>query len=149
MEFSTVKIKALLSLILTPIIAFYQPIESLLSPILWLVLIDIISGIYVAKIIEKKDLTSREFFRKLPQLAMFLLAISASLHADPFFVQFGIESFQSSKLVISFYGLYELFSILENLGKSGLPVAKQLANLLKSKLPEDAKQAMEIKNDNI
>lgn len=144
---STAKIKAFLSLIVTPLLAFYEPVSSLILPVLWLVIMDILTGMYATRIVERKPLTSRGFLRKLPQLVMFLVAIAASLHADPFFNELGIEKFQSAKLVISFYGLYELFSILENLGRSGLPVAKQFAAILQAKLPDNVKQELpEVKN---
>jgi phage-related holin len=124
-----------------------MPVQSFILPVLWLVSFDVITGIYVSRFISNVEITSRRLFRKLPQLAMFFVAMSAALHADPFFVQFGLSQFQSTKFVISFYGLYELFSILENLGKAGLPVAKQLANILKSKLPEDVSKNLETQNE--
>ncbi len=40
--------------------------------------------------------------------------------------------------------MYELFSILENLGRLGLPVATQLADLLKSKLPDEVKKVEDV-----
>jgi phage-related holin len=136
------KIKLIISGLLMPLAAFYAPVQGLLMPILWLVLIDILTGIYAVRIVERKPLTSRGFLKKLPQVAMFLIAIAASLHADPFFVTFGIEAYQSGKLVMSFYGLYELFSILENLGRSGLPVAKQFSRILQAKLPDEVKEEL-------
>lgn len=144
--------KATLSVVIAPIISFFAPASVLILPILWLVLFDILTGIYRVRIIEKKPLTSRGFLKKFPQLIMLLVSIAASIHADPFFVQFGIESFQASKLVVSFYGMYELFSILENLGKSGLPIAKQVARLLQAKLPDAIKDELNHKdkpNDNV
>lgn len=135
--------KVLYGLIIAPIIAFFAPVSSLLMSILWLVIFDIMTGMYVVRITEKRDLTSRGFLKKLPQILMFLVALAAAIHAGPFFNTFGLEKLQAAHLVISFYGLYELFSILENLGKMGLPVAKQLAELLKAKLPENAQKVTE------
>jgi phage-related holin len=120
-----------------------MPVQSFVMPVIWLIAFDVLTGLYVARFVTRTPLTSRRFLRKLPQLVMFTFAMSAALHADPFFVQFGLEAYQSAKFVISFYGLYELFSILENLGKSGLPVAKQIASLLKSKLPDEVKSNIE------
>lgn len=144
---SATKIKMLLSSLIAPLFAFYEPVGVLIIPILWLVMIDVITGMYATRIVERKPLTSRGFLQKLPQILMFLIAIAAALHADPFFVEFGIEKYQSAKLVISFYGLYELFSILENLGRSGLPVARQFARILQAKLPDEIKQEVAPKDD--
>ena len=141
----SVKTKVVLSSFLTPLLAFYEPISTLILPILWLVLFDIITGMYLARVVERRPLTSRAFFRKLPQVVMFLIAISAALHTEPFFVQLGIEKFQSSKWVVCFYGFYELFSILDNLGKSGLPVAKQISRILASKLPDTIREELPVK----
>jgi toxin secretion/phage lysis holin len=135
--------KFLISGILASIMSFYSPVHYLMIPVLWLVVIDIITGIYLAKFIKKEDITSRGLFRKVPQLFMFFLAMTASMHADPFLKEFGLETLQGAKFVISFYGLYELFSILENLGQSGLPVAKQISNILKAKLPQDLTQRLD------
>lgn len=145
----TARNKAMISALIASLAAFYTPVHSFIMPVLWLVGFDIITGVYVARFIDNKDLTSRALFRKLPQLLMFLVAMTAAMHADPFFVQFGLEQHQSAKFVISFYGLYELFSILENLGKSGLPVAKQIASMLKSKLPEEVNKGLEEANDKL
>lgn len=139
---NTAKIKVLLSSLVAPLLAFYEPVSTLILPILWLVVFDIVTGMYATRVIEKNPLTSRGFLKKLPQIVMFFVAISASLHADPFFNEIGIEQFQSAKLVISFYGLYELFSILENLGRAGLPIAKQISRILQAKLPEEVKQEL-------
>lgn len=133
------KLKILLAAIISPLLAFFEPVSFLIIPILWLVLLDIITGMYATRVVELKPLTSRGFFKKLPQLILFFIAIAASLHADPFFTTFGLAPHQSAKLVISFYGLYELFSILENLGRAGLPVAKQFSRILQAKLPDEVK----------
>lgn len=127
--------KMILSLVITPLLLFFAPVATLIVPLLWLVVFDIVSGMYVAKVIEKKDLTSRGFLKKLGPITFFFIALAASLHAGVFFVEFGIDKSQPAKWVAAFYGIYELFSILENLGKCGLPVAKQIANFLKQKLP--------------
>lgn len=135
-------LKLLILSLTTALVTFFEPIEVLLASILWLVLIDIITGAYLVRIVNKEPLTSRGFFKKLPQVAKFLVAVVAALHADPFFVQFGLPQYQAASLVISFYGLYELFSILENLGKSGLPVAKQITSILSAKLPTEIKNGI-------
>lgn len=139
------ELKKTIMLISAAIISFLAPVNLLLMPILWLVIIDILTAMYYVRILQKQPLTSRGFFKKLPQLSLFFIAVVAALHADPFFVTLGVPVHQAAKLVISFYGLYELFSILENLGKMGLPIAKQLMNILSAKLPDEVKKELEKK----
>jgi phage-related holin len=129
--------KFFLTLIITPILLLFMPVNHLIQPLLWLVFIDIITGMYVAKRVEKKDLTSRGFLQKLLPITLFFIAVAAALLSGVFFQEFGIEKLQPAKWVCAFYAIYELFSILENLGKSGLPVAKQIAAFLKTKLPNE------------
>ena len=139
--------KLIISLLITPILLFFAPVSTFIAPLLWLVLFDIISGMYVAKRIEKKDLTSRGFLQKLVPITLFFIALASALHAGIFFKEFGIDKDQPAKWVCSFYAIYELFSILENLGKCGLPVAKQIADFLKTKVPEQLSKVEEKKND--
>ena len=127
------------------VLAFFEPVSMLLLPILYLVIIDILTAMYVIRFYDKQPLTSRGFFKKLPQVLLFLVAVIAALHADPFFVTFGIAQFSAAKWVISFYGLYELFSILENLGRMGLPIAKPIAEFLSAKLPSQIKKEQDDK----
>lgn len=134
--------KNLVALLTSAAIAFFAPVSYLIVPILWLIVIDILTALYYVRIVQKSPLTSRGFFKKLPQFSMFLVAVVAALHANPFFVAVGLPEYQAVKLVISFYGLYELFSILENLGKMGLPIAKQLLRILSAKLPDELKNEL-------
>ena len=138
----TTEAKKIILILCSTIISFYAPVHALIMPVVWLVVLDILTAIYYVRVVQKQSLTSRGFFKKLPQVSMFLIAVAASIHANPFFVHFGLPEHQASKLVFSFYGLYELFSILENLGKSGLPVAKQIMNILSAKLPDEVKKEL-------
>lgn len=132
------KTKLILSAILSPILMLFDPYTALVKAIGILVIFDIVTGIIAAKK-ENKDITSRGFFRKLPQVGLFLVALAAASVGSPLLAEFGIEAHQSGKWLCAMYGAYELFSILENLGRLGLPVAKQLQDLLKSKLPDEMK----------
>lgn len=142
---NSMKVKLLLSALFASIVSFFDPVMHLLVPMLYLILFDVVTGMYVAKFVDRIPLTSRRFLRKLPQLVLLTVAISAALNADPFFVNFGLSQNQGASFVISFYGVYEVFSIFENLGKSGLPVAKQLTKILQAKLPQEIQD--ELKKD--
>lgn len=140
---ATAKIKLIISFItasMIPLVAFYSPVAENFNKVLWLVLIDILTGMYASRVVEKKAINSRSFFRKLPQFLLFIVALTATIHADPFFVTFGIPANQCVSIVLAAYSIYELLSILENCGRCGLPVAKQLHKLLKGKLPDELKE---------
>jgi phage-related holin len=139
---TTVKMKLILSAILSPILMFFEPYTILVQAIGLLVVIDILTGMFAARK-EGKDLTSKSLWNKVPRVGLFLCALSAAKISSPLLLEFGIAEHQAGKWLCALYGAYELFSILENLGRLGLPVAKQMAELLKSKLPEDIKKATE------
>lgn len=138
MEPSTSKLKFILSLIVSSILMFFDPYIILIKAIGILVVIDIISGMFAAKK-EGKHLTSKSLWKKVPRVGLFLIALAAAKISSPLLFEFGIAEHQSGKWLCALYGVYELFSILENLGRLGMPLAKQMAELLKAKLPEDIK----------
>lgn len=133
----TSKAKLLYALIISPIFMFFEPYDALVKAIGLLVILDIVSGMFAARK-EGKDLTSKSLRKKLPIVGIFLFALAAAKIASPLLEEFGIASHQAGKWLCALYGAYELFSILENAGRLGFPVAKQLADMLKSKIPSDA-----------
>lgn len=137
-------IKLLYSLLMSPLLMFFEPYSGLVKAIGILVALDILTGMMAAKK-ESKDLTSKSLWAKLPRVGLFLIALAAAKISSPLLMEFGIEAHQAGKWFCALYGLYELFSILENLGRLGLPVARQFLELLKKKLPDDIKQITEDK----
>ncbi len=141
MEHQTSKIKLLLASIVSPLLMFFDPYSVLVKAIGLLVIMDIMTGLAAAKK-ENKALNSRSFLRKVPQVVLFLFGLAAAHLASPLLIEFGIAALQAGKWFCALYGAYELFSVLENLGRLGMPVAKQMSDLLRSKLPDDVKTAM-------
>jgi len=137
------RIKILYALLAAPLVVLFGPYEVLIKSIGILVIFDIISGIIVARK-EGKAITSKRFWsRKGPTVALFLMGLAAAAVASPLLAEFGIEANQAGKWFCALYGTYELFSILENLGKLGLPVASKFSELMRSKLPEETKPEKE------
>lgn len=140
------KLKLFFSALVTPLLMLFEPYVILVKAIGILVVFDVLTGIMSAKK-EGQDLTSKALWKKIPVVGLFLFALASASVSSPLLQEFGIEPHQAGKWFCALYGSYELFSILENLGRLGMPVAKQMANLLKSKLPNENKE--ENINDNI
>ena len=138
MKFIEEKFKLIISLFLTPILILFNPYAILVKAIGALVVIDIITGIMAARK-EGKPITSKAFKAKIPVVGLFLIGLAAASVSSPLLQEFGIEVHQAGKWLCALYGAYELLSVLENLGRMGLPVAKQLSEMLKSKLPAEVK----------
>jgi phage-related holin len=136
------------SLILSPMLGFIFPVKHLLMPLFWLVVLDILSGVYKSRIIQKKPLTSKRFFeRKSKVLLIWAIGLVTMLLADKFLLEIKIEGSWASKGYCVFYGIYETISILENLADSGLPGAKGILRLLRGKLPDNLNKALEEQED--
>lgn len=129
-------LKLIFSLLISPILMLFNPYILLIKALGILVIIDVITGIMSARK-EGVALTSKALWQKVPKVALFLCALAAASVSSPLLTEFGIEAHQAGKWFCALYGAYELFSILENLGRLGLPIAKPMADLLKSKLPTD------------
>lgn len=138
MEPSTTKWKLLYSAVVSPLFMYFDPYSALVKAIGILVILDVVSGILAARK-ENKPISSRVFLKKIPQVILFVFGLAAAKEASPLLLEFGIEAHRAGKWFCALYGVYELFSILENLGRLGLPVAKQFSQLLQSKLPEELK----------
>ncbi len=143
---NTSKTKMFLSMILAPVLAFFDPYIILVKAIGLLVIFDMVSGIIAARK-EGKAINSRSLLKKVPQVVLFLFGLAAAKFASPLLQEFGIDAHQAGKWFCALYGLYEFFSVLENLGRMGMPVAKQFTALLKARLPEDMQKLEEVKND--
>lgn len=128
--------KLSLSALLSPILVAFDPYATHVWAIGLLVIIDIASGMAASKK-EGIDITSERAWPKVVQVGLFFVALAAARAASPLLEEFSIQSHQAGKWFCALYGLYELLSILENLGRLGLPVATQFLSLLKSKLPKE------------
>jgi len=135
----------LLVAVWTIVVSYFEPYLPLAKAIGVLVVIDILTG-YLASRHEGQGFQSRKFREKLKPVALFLIALAAAKEASPLLAEFDITAHQAGKWFCAFYGVYELFSILENLGRLGLPIAAPLMKLLKAKLPDDVNEAMKSKD---
>jgi phage-related holin len=131
-----IKEKLTYSALIAPLFMYFEPYSILVKAIGVLVVFDIVSGVLASRK-EGIDFQTRKLLDKFKPLGLFLFALAAAKEANPLLMEFSIESHQAGKWICSFYGVYELLSILENLGRMGLPVAKPIMDLLKSKLPKE------------
>lgn len=92
--------------------------------LLFLMLIDIITGILAAWI--TKEIDSAYSYRGVLKKAQMLLMVAASM-----MFEFIYPDIPWSKIVAGFICLTEIISITENVGKSGVPLPKQLKETLK------------------
>lgn len=147
------EVKLAISSILGLAVTFMGDTTPFVKAVFMLVVIDIITGMIAAKYFRKQDLTTKKFVRKVRELGLFGVGLAAFIIANDAFLQVGLASGWAAKFFCSTYMFYELFSILENLGDMGFPIAKQIKQALKAKLPKELQggnerpSGEEIKND--
>jgi phage-related holin len=138
------KITAVYSLLAAPLVNLFAPVQHLFLPLLWLVIIDIVTGIYKNRIHNKQPITSRKFYeRKAKVVILWLIGLITFLLADKFLLELNIEGHWGAKVFCIWYALYETISIMENLGECGLKGAKQILSLLRGKLPSNIDKTLE------
>lgn len=152
--------KLYLAMCASPLILQYLPYSEKIHAIKWLIVGDIITGI-LADVYEKKnslhpfyilkefrskklvfyyDDKGRLQFGKLVLVTLFSMGLFFIHKANPLMVQFNLPEYEMGQWYCIAYGLYELFSLLENLGRLNFPIAKQIKALINNKLPTELKQ---------
>lgn len=160
---------ATVSVLVMKYIHFHDPVKKLIMFLMFAVIIDIITGIVKNRIIKGKNFTSSDLIawdivvykkrkikvpKKFVVVAFWFLGLDLALMANEFLTEFGITGHYLAKGYIAFYFFYEFISVLENAGEIGVPGVKQIAKLIKGKMPEGIKDLVEEakeeekKNDN-
>ena len=88
-----------------------------------LVLLDTITGVWGAKL-NGETISSKRFIASVPKLIRYLIFIAAG-HLLQLTIPFEMYI---ENVVLVFLAATEFISIMENLGKSGMPVPKKLLN---------------------
>ncbi|WAH38626.1 phage holin family protein [Alicyclobacillus dauci] len=95
-----------------------------LSVLVWLVAGDYATGL-IASALDGTGLSSKVGFRGIAKKVMILFLVLVAHELD---VALGVNALMN--LVIYFYVTNELISLTENLGRMGVPVPRQLVNIV-------------------
>lgn len=131
------ELKLIISSVLAVVAYFLGETAVFAKAVFLLVIIDIITGMIASKYYRGLDLTTKRFIRKIRELGMFGVGLAAFIIANDAFLHIGLGNQWAAKFFCSAYSFYELFSILENMGDMGFPIAKQIKAALKARLPKE------------
>lgn len=109
------KIGKFLEPILIVLIALFAPIKSTILTAFAMVVLDLITGVWAAKV-RKDPITSNGLKRTLIKLFIYETAICLAFIAETYLI---LDLFPVAKIVSSFVGVTELKSIYENLNEIG------------------------------
>lgn len=120
-------------------LAVFTPLKSMLLALLFLVVIDTITGL-AAAVVTKRPLTSRKLSRTIAKTLVYMTTVCVVFVANKYLLSSGEFSLPLDTLIASFIGLTELKSILENLHK----IQKQpLLQFLIDKLAADTSSVVD------
>lgn len=118
--------------------AVFAPLKSAMCALLFLVSVDVITGLWAA-IKTKTPITSRRFSRTIVKTFVYLTTICVVHVANKFLLSAGEFTLPLDTLIVSFIALTELKSVLENLQK----IQKQpFLQFLIDRLASDSSQTL-------
>lgn len=144
--------KVILSLLSSPFIVdlltHYAPYFPYIKAVSILVVGDVILGI-LATCFESyksihpalilKTFKSYKLLRKFGIGILFFVGLHQIDTSDVLLMKLGMDQYEAGIYWCVAYGLYELTSILENLGRLNFPIAKQVRKWINSKVPDEFK----------
>lgn len=146
MDFKKIFLALSTSPFVTNIVTHYAPYFPYISAVTWAVVGDCLFGL-LANTKEKygslhiafvlKSFRSRKLLSKFGIGLLFFLGLFFIDRSDLLIQKLGVGKQEAGIWWCVAYGLYEVTSILENLGRLDFPVARQVKNWINSKVPPE------------
>lgn len=128
-------VKAVLTVVISTVVSYLGGFDSVLELLLTLIISDMISGVILAGM--QKKLSSTEFRNGLTRKLLIFLGIFISVEVDKVIIDFldGPLELLGCKvcirtIVVVWFCIEELISILENIANIGLPFPKCIKEIL-------------------
>ena len=125
-------IKLGISSIATTIYNAFHPSFDLLQALCIVISIDFVIGVYQSFNAGFK-FSPKKFLGKLKEIGLFVVVLAAAIFINPLWEQYGLKAQFVANSFIGMYGFYHFFSILQNAGKLGFPLAAQFQKFIESK----------------
>lgn len=135
MEIKTIKIA--LSSICSYIYTLFNPSIPLLKALAIVMLIDLVVGLWQS-FGEGKKFDPKKFLGKIKEAGVFIIVLFAAVSINELWQHYGIAKQYIADSFISAYGFYHFFSILQNAGKLGFPIASYFQRFIESKAKDIA-----------
>jgi len=117
-------VSLLFAVVATTLSNMYGGWNASLSVLLWLVIGDYVTGL-IASAIDGSGLSSKVGYKGIAKKVMIFFLVLLAHKLD---VAIGVRVMMST--VIYFYVTNELISLIENMGRMGMPVPQQLVNII-------------------
>jgi phage-related holin len=128
--------KMILSLTSSAVFKLFEPSFPMLQALVIIMALDMVIGLYHSFNYEGKKFDPKMFLGKIKDTGMFIVILFATLSINAFWKQYGMEGQSVANFFISSFGFYHFFSILQNAGKMGFPIAGYFQKWIESKAPD-------------
>lgn len=118
-------------------VQYFSPSINLLQALGICILLDFVIGLYHSYSVKVK-FDPKKFLSKLKELGLFVVVLFATIAINPLWAHYGIANQWMANSFIGAYGFYHFFSILQNAGKLGFPIANYFQKFIESKVTEIA-----------
>lgn len=125
-------IKVGLSSFLSILYNAFSPTFNLLNALAIVIALDFIIGIYQS-FNDGNKFNPKKFLGKLKEIGLFVVVLAAAIFINPLWEQYGLKAYFVANSFIGMYGFYHFFSIVQNAGKLGFPIANQFQKFIESK----------------
>ena len=125
-------IKVGLSSFLSILYNAFSPTFNLLNALAIVIALDFAIGIYQSFTGGNK-FNPKKFLGKLKEIGLFVVVLAAAIFINPLWEQYGLKAYFVANSFIGMYGFYHFFSIVQNAGKLGFPIANQFQRFIESK----------------
>lgn len=124
-----------LSSISSLIVQYFNPSINMLQALGICIALDFVIGLWHSYTVGVK-FSPRKFLGKLKELGIFIVVLFAAIAINPLWKHYGIAEQWMANSFIGAYGFYHFFSVLQNAGKMGFPLAGYFQKFIESKVTE-------------
>lgn len=126
----------ILSITSSAIFKMFEPSFPMLYTLCGIIALDFFFGLYHSYHYEHKKFDPTKFLKKLKEIGAFIVVLFATISINSFWKTYGLDAQYVANYFMSAYGFYHFFSILQNAGKMGFPIASYFQKFIESKAPD-------------
>lgn len=128
--------KIILSILSSSVVQVFSPTLDHLKALLIVMIIDLAVGLYHSFVYDGKKFDPKKMKSKGFEISMFIITLFATLNINVLWKQYGLDGVSVAHYLISTFGFYHFFSILQNMGKMGFPIANYFQKFIENKAPD-------------
>lgn len=141
--------KLILSILSSSVVQVFHLTLDHIKALCIVMVIDLAVGLYHSFVYDGKKFDPKKMKSKGLEISMFIITLFATLSINVLWKQYGLDGVSIAQYLISAFGFYHFFSILQNMGKMGFPIATYFQKFIESKASDlQNLKKEEVENEN-